>query len=485
MKQPAKTDFTTRFFGLLASRKFFYFVLALAALQGVWYALGFAPTIYDERVHLGIINAYSHHLSPFISKQPHSLDYLGQITSNSSYLYYYLMSWPLRLMQLFTDNAQAQVIFLRLLNVAMFTGGLFVYGKLLYRSKVSRAITNIALLLVILIPATAPLPGAVNYDNAVFLLSGLLLYLAVSIIAGRSLTFKQAAGFLILGLLGSLVKFEFLALFAPVALYVLVCLYRRGPHRVAAGLVNSFKKMRRRYSYLLLAALIISLGLFIERPVVNELRYHNVNPQCEQILNVERCQSNYTAARNIALRENKPANFMPVNPVKYFVHFWAPGIMSTQTVLLGGETPFRAMTVFSYGLTTAGVILILLYLRDFLKKKEYRLLLVVMAAYGLLLAAYNYDAYREYASPVAITGRYLLPVMPIFVFFALLALVSMLRKYPKILLLGCVGAILLLINGGGIITYMMDVPPQFYWPDFSDRGLTDAAKDVIQPVIRH
>lgn len=485
MKQPTKTDFTTRFFGLLASRKFFYFVLALAALQGVWYALGFAPSIYDEGVHLGIINAYSHHLSPFISKQPTSLDSLGQITSNSSYLYYYLMSWPLRIMQLFTDNTQAQIIFLRLLNVAMFTGGLFAYGKLLYRSRVSRAVTNVALLIVILIPATAPLPGAVNYDNAVFLLSGLLLYLTVSIISGRTLTFKQASSFMILGLLGSLVKFEFLALFAPVALYVLVCLYRRGPSRVAAGLVNSFKKMRPHYSYLLLAVLILSLGLFIERPVVNELKYHNVNPQCEQILSKERCMKNYTAARNITLREDKPANFMPANPVKYFVHFWAPGMMSTQTVLLGGETPFRAMTVFSYGLASAGTILILLYLRDFLKKREYRLLLIIMAAYGLLLAAYNYDAYREYASPVAITGRYLLPVMPIFVFFALLALVSMLRKYPKILLLGCVGAILLLANGGGIITYMMDVPSRLYWPGFSDKGLSETVKDVMQPVIRH
>ncbi|HSX27213.1 MAG TPA: hypothetical protein VLG25_00335, partial [Patescibacteria group bacterium] len=109
---------------LLASQIFFRLIIALSVLQGTWYALSFRPYIFDEGVHIGFIEVYTERLNPFISTQHPSLDFLGEITRNTSYLYYYLMSWPLRLINFLTGSEFSRIVFLRLLHVALFAGGL-------------------------------------------------------------------------------------------------------------------------------------------------------------------------------------------------------------------------------------------------------------------------------------------------------------------------------------------------------------------------
>src|SRR4051794_9900317 len=123
--------FYSRVVNVVKSEKFFIFVIALSVIQNLWYALTFQPIIFDEKIHFGSTVAYTSHLSPFITSQPSSLDYLGQITRNTSYLFYYILSWPLRLIDVFTHNASAQLILLRLINIALFACALIIFRKVL------------------------------------------------------------------------------------------------------------------------------------------------------------------------------------------------------------------------------------------------------------------------------------------------------------------------------------------------------------------
>src|SRR5690606_13310144 len=115
----------------IGSKTFFILIIALAVIQGIWYALSFQPSIFDEGKHFARILFYTQHLSPFLGEQDPAWDSLGAISRDASYLFYYLMSFPLRLIQVFTDNPTVQLISLRIINLGIFVAGLFIYRKTL------------------------------------------------------------------------------------------------------------------------------------------------------------------------------------------------------------------------------------------------------------------------------------------------------------------------------------------------------------------
>ncbi|HXE10103.1 MAG TPA: hypothetical protein VN554_01620, partial [Verrucomicrobiae bacterium] len=110
---------------ILGSRRFFWVILALFVIQAAWIALsGLYPMAFDEDFHLGIIRLYAHHISPFWAGQPPGADAFGAVARDPSYLYHYLMSFPYRLSGLFTHDQTLQILWLRAINIALFTAGL-------------------------------------------------------------------------------------------------------------------------------------------------------------------------------------------------------------------------------------------------------------------------------------------------------------------------------------------------------------------------
>src|SRR5580765_1995288 len=110
---------------ILSSQKFFYFVLGFFVFEAAWLAFsGQYPMAFDESFHFGIIQVYSHHLSPFITSQPSESFAWGAITRDPSYLYHFLMSFPLRFVAFFFKSGYVQVLILRAINIAMFAGGI-------------------------------------------------------------------------------------------------------------------------------------------------------------------------------------------------------------------------------------------------------------------------------------------------------------------------------------------------------------------------
>lgn len=463
MGKKKSKSFFDRVKGVVENDKFFLFVIIISILQNLWYALTFRPIIFDETIHFGSTQAYLGRLSPFITNQPKSLDYLGEVTRNTSYLYYYLMSWPLRVINLFTHNLSAQLILLRLINVALFATALVVYRKVFIKAGAPKSLIHLSLFFLVLSPIFAILGGAVNYDNAVFLLSGLVLLLAVGQMQSKTISFQRLSLIAIIGLLGTLIKFEFLALFVPLVIFLILDLWQRHGQKAFKQVGDSFIKTSTLTKTVLIVGLVLSSILFIEMPVLNVVKYHSLSPTCVQILGRDRCMSNYTARRDIDARAVKPANFVAANPFNYVLQMWIPGMITSQTVLLPHQTPSPILRLLYYIATLGGLVLVIAYLRDLIKNNVYKMLTYVTVAYVLILTATLYKGYVELGQPIAISARYLLPVAPIFILFVGISLVRMLSKHPRTMLTILFVTVLLFSQGGGMISYLLAPNTSTYW----------------------
>ena len=107
---------------LIGSRWFWRISLGLFVLQASYIALtGLYSMAFDEYYHFGIIQAYSKVWLPWLVRQPPGPAELGAVTTDASYLFHYMMSFPYRIIELLTDSRMAQIITLRLIDVIIVT----------------------------------------------------------------------------------------------------------------------------------------------------------------------------------------------------------------------------------------------------------------------------------------------------------------------------------------------------------------------------
>ena len=173
----------TRALAALSSPRFFYLIIGLLAFQALWIALSAQfPQAFDEDFHFGLIQLHAQQWLPFFAHQPAGAEVHGAVVRDPSYLYHYLLSFPYRLLSVWTPSLAVQVIALRLINIGMFIGGLFVYRALLTRLGLSRRLIHTILLFFVLTPAMPLLAANINYDNLVFLLTAALLLYVVRFI---------------------------------------------------------------------------------------------------------------------------------------------------------------------------------------------------------------------------------------------------------------------------------------------------------------
>src|SRR5688572_18300901 len=168
---------------VLASRWFFVAVLAFFVFEALWMVASAAyPMAFDEEVHFGVIQLFSEHWLPFMGSQPESADSFGAIIRDPSYLYHYLMSFPYRFLNVFTDNQTAIIIVLRLINVALFVWGLVLFRKVMLRAKASPALAHTALAIFMLIPIVPQLAAHINYDNLLMIMVAWMCLLVATIL---------------------------------------------------------------------------------------------------------------------------------------------------------------------------------------------------------------------------------------------------------------------------------------------------------------
>jgi len=454
------------------------------------------PMAFDEDFHLGIIRLYAHHLSPFWGGQPAGADMYGAVARDPSYLYQYLMSFPYRLISAFTANQTAQVLVLRALNIALFACSLPLYRRLLRKTGASLAAVNLSLLIFVLIPVVPLLAAQINYDNLFIPLTGLTLLLTVGIVEElrlyRRLDTARLAWLLIICLLTSLVKYAFLPIFMIIGAYIIFHCWQAFPSKrkflYSLGFGATF--ISRRARWLLLICLVLASGLFIERYGINMVRYHTPIPACDKVLDTQQCSAYGPWIRdyNFAINKIDEAH----NPFVYSGD-WLQGMWLRLFFAVDGPAtqfqtrgPLIVPAIGAIVATVSSAALLIVYGRRLLRRHNARAIVffvVVSFGYIGLLFIDEYQAYVRTGQPVAINGRYLLPVLPLLFLLTCLAYQQLLRRKPLLKLAAASVAVLVMIWGGGALTYILRSNPSWYWPNSTVRRANYLVQESIGPVV--
>jgi hypothetical protein len=484
-----------QFVHFLDSPHFFWSIIGFFVLQALWIAFsGRYPMAFDEDFHLGIIQLYANHLSPFWANHPVGGDAFGAVSRDASYLFHYLMSFPYRLIRLFTDNLVVQVMILRCLNIGLFVWGLIAFRNLLQLSKARLAIINLSLLLFVLIPIVPLLAAQINYDNLLLPLTALLLLQAhrlLSTLKPRSFPVHNLLLLLIIGLTASLVKYAFIPIFVAVlAVVVWQTVRTYSSVRILGQATRAgWTKMSLPVRSGLLVVLLILGVLFAERPLLNVVRYHTPAPDCNQVLTVQQCSAYGVWIRDYTAEQ---ANQTVPRDTAFFAREWLHGMWLRSVFAVDGPTTHYQtrgpLTLPGYGvagLAIIGCLALLVTCRQLWRRYDQKLIILLGTASLLYLAVLwltQYKLYRQTAVPVAINGRYLLPFLPWFILMGGLA-VNQFAAHRQTLKLSFAGlAVVCLLWGGGSLTYILRSNDAWYWDNASIRRANHAVQNMIGPI---
>lgn len=469
-------------------------VIGLFLLEALWFVFSAQyPMAFDENYHFGLIQLHAHQWLPFFTSQPPGTSVYGAIARDPSYLYHWLMSFPYRLLGLFTDNQTAQIIWLRLLNVAMFAYALMLYRKIVMRLGASNALSNGIFLIFILVPVVPFLAATINYDN-LFLVavagSVLLTFRIMDELKRRQVSAASLLLLLIVLFLGCLIKFPFLPVLATTLIFVGWRLWREGFLNVAGlrGFMASFTKLSAIKQIVLVAGCLLSIGLFAERYGENIVQYHNPVPACNAVLSEDECIQYGPYGRDAYYKQTKPASFHP-NIVVYAWE-WLYGMWYRLFFAINYDYATRPPLLLVSGLGVAGAVVLVTGVGIagskglFAGNKRRQLALWVTLGYVVTLFLDGYKGYVKTGQPVAINGRYLIAFMPLAFTLAALGWREVLRRYPhyKNLAAGLVLGVLLL-QGAGTMTYIVRSDDSWLWPNSVVRSANHAVRTVVSPFI--
>jgi hypothetical protein len=400
-------------------------------------------------------------------------------------MFYWLMSWPHRLLTFFGANHEQLVIGLRLVSMAAFVGGLILYRRaLLLLGQLPKSAVQGALLVVVLVPAVALLPGTVNYDTFVFLIFGWILLLTVQILQAKRLPLERLSLLAIASLLITVMQWSALALLVPIVVCILLDLFKYRHGRLKQQLKLSYRAIGPWHRALLTAGLLLTFGLFVGRPVMNIVHYGTPQASCQVILGAARCHNNpnYIAYHELALQ--KPSNFTPMDPVRFFFADWLP-IMADKAgnVFEQGTTEIALFKQLSYAITLVWLVLLAITWRELWRNKVYRSLLIIVGTFGLLLFLNEYAGYLRYGVPVAIRPRYLVPVVPLMAYLGTAAAFLLWPKHRGWLIATGICLIFLMTQGGGITTYLITTPTKAYWSGAIQTN--NGFRRIVEPLVRH
>lgn len=477
----------------LASRTFFYVILATLVVQAVWIALSADyPMAFDENFHLGIIKLYAEHPSPFWQEHPVGGDAFGAVARDPSYIFHYLMSFPYRAIAAITHSLMAQVLFLRALNIAMFAACLPLFYRLLRRAGASAALTNSALAVFVLVPITPFLAAHINYDNLLMPVTAGLLLLVLRFtdnIRAKKVDARLVLSILVLAMFAALIKYAALPIVVPAVGYALFFAWRSLGIRVFARLLyRDVRASIRRPAVLALVALLTVLGvLAFERYGVNVVRYGTPVPDCGQVLTYNECKSYGPWIRdyNFAATNTKTPN------PAFFTWEWLYGMWHRCFFAVDGpNNSYQTRGPLALpGMVAIVLALISLYALIRRGRAMFRhnnrialqLFSAIIVFYIAVLFAQQFQMYAETGVPVAINGRYLWPIMPLIIVTGGLAVREIIRRpgYKAVLVSVALAGMLW---GGGASTYILRSNNGWYWQNSPLKSVNELYRDITGPL---
>lgn len=500
MPVDSMSKFYRKIVDILSSRYFFYGVLVLFVIEAAYIALtGRYPMAFDEDFHYGLIQLYAAHLSPFFAHQPPNANQYGAVVRDPSYLYHYLMSFPYRIINYFDKGEIGDIIALRFINIGFVVASLVVFKKTFKKFiKASDALINTVLLFFILTPAVPLVSAQINYDNLLILFMSIDLFLALTFIKKlRNNNFDlKSFALLITGCcLTSLTMYSFLPIFAGIIFYistVLLLKVRRGTLRISDAVRESYRSISLVTKVGLLLALIIGVGLFLERDGYNTLKYGTPIPQCNQVLSINDCKAYSPWYRNYQYAEAKSSTFKP--SVSDFTEGWLHQVFfySLFSVLNGSYSgysigaPMPLPQMLARIIFWVGIILVLIYHRKLFRYDNSLLLMAIVVGFYLFALWFqNFSDYVRLGTTVAEQGRYLVLILPVAYLIVAMAFRQLFeRRYTLKSSLALTSVFLFLLQGGGIAPYVMASDSTWYWQnDNTAVKVNQSAKKVFSHII--
>lgn len=491
----------------LQSDRFFIATILLLVVQAGWIALTARyPQAFDEQFHLGIIRQYAHQWSPFFLRQPAGADSLGPLTASTSFLYHYMLSWPYRLIVLITPHRIWQVTMLRFVNIALFVWGLYLFRRLLSLFPASKALVHMALLFFVLIPVVPLLAGQINYDNLLLPIAALtLLWAARLVLSWRrdgSLRLEQTLRLAILGLLGLTVKYAYAPFYATAGITIIYIAWRtRSGLWQSLGRQARMMRWHRNLAYGVVG--IVALGLVAGSYGRNLVSYQTPLPACDRVLGAQRCMALSPWARNYQFIHDGQPKPVPVASIPVYDRTWV--IQSITELIFSISSNFEAdgmtidyhvadplpvLEVLAWTVFAGGVVLGIVYRRRLWRLDLVRVTTVVSILYVGCLWIEDYLGYVSTGYPVAIHGRYLLPLLPLWLIGVGMCC-SWLLASPRLRRFAyfsghawlVVGSLVLVLQGGGFITYIIRSDDTSSWRHGSAAQVNQTARKLLKPVI--
>lgn len=483
----------------LTSSKFFPIVVGLLILQAAWIALSARyPLAFDENFHFGIIQLFSHQWGPYFSSTPPDSGAYGALTRDPSYLYHYLMSFPYRLIASVVHAEAVQIILLRFINIALFGAGLVAFRHLLSQLTIPHKLINFSLLMLVLIPAVPFLAAHINYDNLLFLLLPISLSLTLSctqrLQSHQSLPIVRFSLLVITLLLTSLVKYVFLPIAVVIVVYLGITLLRElGWRQVPASIIRSFRSLKWPLKVALLIGLVISSGLFIERYGVNIIQYKDFAPDCAKIESFEHCSQYGPWIRNYHYTQDMQLSPRLVDPnLISFSGLWVFDLLYRLFFAINYDYSNKPPLILPFGLAIAMTIssLLAMLVTGVAVLRRYRSLLLPLGATALYAASLfykNYQDYLAYGERVAVNGRYFIPLLPIILVFAGLAVHQLLQRLKhygsKTQAIFASLLIVIMLQGGGVLTFIVLSDRNWYWDNPVVITINHIAQSFVSPLI--
>jgi hypothetical protein len=482
---------------VLASRRFFKYIVGPLVVEAGWIALTSQyPMAFDEDYHLGIIRIYAHHLNPFLNGQPAGADLYGAVARDPSYLYHYLLSFPYRLINVFTHDQTIQVIILRFVNIGLFVWALELYRRLLLKVGAPLSVVHGCLMLFVLIPVVPLLAGQINYDNLFIPSIAICLLLAIKLVDSLRRKHFNVVTLLWLAsacLFASLVKYAFLPIFIAIGMFVIAEItrfwYRHKP-TFGKQVAKSLAATSRRQLVIAIALLAAFIGLFSQRYFVNLAHYGTPIPDCSKVLTVEQCSHYGPWIRDYDFENNKLGDAHD-NPLQYSDD-WLRGMWTRLYFAVAGPTndyqtrgPLPVPAISAIVIFSGGVVALLTGLKQLLRRYDATVVLLFLGTSGVYITTLfwdNYKAYLRTGQPVAVNGRYLLPLLPLLFVLAALAGQHWLAKYPRSASLLAVAIVVSQLWGGGALTYILRSNDSWYWPSESAKSAHHFVQQILEPV---
>jgi hypothetical protein len=389
----------------------------------------------DESYHYNFVNLYTQQpLShgPFIGHEPQSYLFLGDIQQTPSFLYHYIMSFPLRLFNHVMSDMNHRVVALRLIDVGIGALSLLVLDRIFKKLKVGVFISNLALAFFVCTGMFVWISAAISYDS-MSMLGWFLLLLCL-----LRLQEKISLQNIVLVALFSVLTIITKVTYAPVIVAVLLaCLFINRARLDKFAKAFTLRSVSKG-TVALIVVFVAVCGLALGRVGYNVVRYHAVSPSCQAVHGAVACSVSTAVQRDEQVHAayaqfKRAGGHVAFNPLS-FTGDWSDKMYQRMFFYLGHRSILpntAAEAVLAAAAVFTGYLFVTKKTKLVETDKE-ALLVAALIFYVAALFLLNYHSYLTNGTGIGFQGRYLLPVMPIAYVFILKLTRQNYRRLPDV-----------------------------------------------------